>query len=221
MTILQSHPQDAIPRNRSTKAQKGPTVVKYVGEHLALEFSAKLQHAGVLNGSRGFLVTENGRDISDEYREVIFLEWPSPQHLRDFVASPELLEHRVKMKPYVDGPTDVKLFNIDSDDISSFFAVDALVEYLVVKPRDTSEAGVQSVSQYLQSELGSAKAMVGSSSNLETREIAVVSIFASDSDLNTARASAARQQLLTELAKTASTTSLVAHVKKVIPPAEK
>ncbi|KAI0522128.1 hypothetical protein F5B22DRAFT_643151 [Xylaria bambusicola] len=206
------------------KLKKDSTLVKHVEEHLAPQLSAKLQHSGVLNGTRGFLVTENGRDVRDEYRDIVFLEWPSRQHLRDFAASPELAEHKEKMKPYIDGPTNVKLFEIDNDDISSFFGADAVVEYLAIKPNDTSEAGVQSVLQYLQSglsQLGSAKALVGGSCNLETREIAVVSIYASDADLNAAKAAAARQQLLAELAKTVSTTSLVAHVKKVIPLGEK
>ncbi len=83
---------------------------------------------------------------------------------------------------YADGPAELKLFEV-GDGVSSLFGSDTVLEYLVIKPKDASEASVQNVLQQLQSRLpqfGTAKVVVGGSSNLETREIALVGLYASD-----------------------------------------
>lgn len=113
-------------------------------------------------------------------------EWPSVQHFRDFVVSPALREQGAKMAGYIEGSTNLKLFQTSggSDDISALFGIDNVVfEYLAFKPKDPSDAGVQSVLQLLQprlAQIGTAKTAIGSTSNLETREIGVVSVYASD-----------------------------------------
>ncbi|KAI0400072.1 hypothetical protein F4802DRAFT_602389 [Xylaria palmicola] len=196
---------------------------------------AKLHEAGVLNCLRGFFATEDGRDISGDFREVLLLQWPTAQHFRDFISSPGFLEFKTQLEPFAAAPPELKpfavappplkLFEDAEGDVPSLFGVpgDAVLEYLVIRPRDPSEAGAQGVLQQLRSglaHLGARGAALGTTSNLATREIGLVSLYASDAELETARASAARQQLLAAVAGAADVTSLVAHVEKMLPLSE-
>ncbi|KAI1756008.1 hypothetical protein F4782DRAFT_378452 [Xylaria castorea] len=216
MTILEI----ALPRLKSD-----PVLIEEL-KTLAPAFVTNLQKAGVLNGLRGFFGTENGRDIRDECREILLLEWPTAQNFKDFIASPAFLEFSGKLKEkFAAAPAELKLFDAGSD-VSSLFGpeTEAVLEYVIVKLKDTSEAGVHSALQKLQSglsQLGSPRAAVRKSSNLATQEIALVSLYASDAELEAAKASAARQQLLADIANVANLTSLVAHVNKIIPLADK
>ncbi|KAI1739082.1 hypothetical protein F4680DRAFT_422798 [Xylaria scruposa] len=213
MTILEI----ALPKLKSD-----PALIEEL-KTLAPPFVANLQKAGVMNGLRGFFETENGRDIRNEFREILLLQWPTAQHFQDFVVSPGYLEFAGKLKEkFAAGPAELKLFESGSE-VSQLFAgvgaeAETVVEYVMVKPKE--EAGVDGVLQKLQSglsQLGSAKAAVRKSSNLATQEIALVSLYASDAEFETAKASEARKQLLADIASTADLTSLVAHVRKVIP----
>ncbi|TRX94087.1 hypothetical protein FHL15_005165 [Xylaria flabelliformis] len=215
MTILEI----ALPKLKSD-----PALIEEM-KALAPPFVANLQKAGVMNGLRGFFGTENGRDIRNEFREILLLQWPTAQHFKDFVASPGYLEFAAKLKEkFAAGPAELKLFESGSE-VSQLFGQGAegetVVEYVMVKPKDASEAGVDSVLQKLQSglsQLGSAKAAaVRKSSNLDTQEIALVSLYASDAEFEAAKASEARKQLLADIANTADLTSLVAHVEQKYP----
>ncbi|KAI0869127.1 hypothetical protein GGS24DRAFT_174237 [Hypoxylon argillaceum] len=200
------------------KLKKDVALIAEVEANILPAFRVKLQEAGVLNGLRGFLVTEDGRDVRQDFREILLLEWPHAQKFKDFVASSAFLEFASSLKDLVYGPPELKLFDA-SGDISSLFGTETTLEYLVVKPKDASEASVQRLLQKLQADLpqlSSSKAAVANSSNLDTREIAIVSLYASDAELDIAKASASRQQLLAGIANTADVTSLVAHVKKEI-----
>ncbi|KAI8953314.1 hypothetical protein F4801DRAFT_128475 [Xylaria longipes] len=203
--------------------KRDPVLIEEAARTLAPPLVVKLRAAGVLNALRGFFATENGRDIGDEYREILLLEWPTTQHFKDFVASPGYLDFSSKLKEYAAGPAELKVFDAGSD-VSSIFGPETVLEYVVVKLKDASEAGVQSALQKLQSglsQLGSPRAAVRKSSNLATQEIALVSLYASDAELEAAKASTTRQQLLADIANVADLTSLVAHVVRVISPADK
>ncbi|KAI0452062.1 hypothetical protein F5B21DRAFT_356728 [Xylaria acuta] len=201
--------------------KRDPVLIEEALKTLAPLLGINLQAAGALNGLRGFFSTENGRDIRNEYREILLLEWPTAQHFKDFVASPSYLEFASKMKEkYAAGPPELKIFEAGSDVSSLFGPSETVLEYIVVKLKDASESGAQSALQKLQSglsQLGSPKAAVRKSSNLATQEIALVSLYASDAELEAAKASTARQQLLADIANAADLTSLVAHVEKVLP----
>ncbi|KAJ8107292.1 hypothetical protein ONZ43_g6779 [Nemania bipapillata] len=201
------------------KLKKDAAKIAEAEETILPSFRVKLQEAGVLNGLRGFFVTENGQDIRQDFREVLLLEWPHIQKFKDFIVSPAYLGFAGQVKDIAYGPPELKLFDV-SDDISSIFGSETTLEYLVVKPKDTSEASVKSLLQKLQSNLpqfGAAKAAAASSLNLETQEIAVVGLYTSDAEFETAKVSASRQKLLADIANAADVTSLVAHVAKEIP----
>ncbi|TGJ80307.1 hypothetical protein E0Z10_g8455 [Xylaria hypoxylon] len=204
------------------KLKRDAELIKQAEAKIVPLITAKLSDAGVKAGLRGFFVTENGRDVRDEFREILILEWPSIQHFKDFVVSTSYKEFGAELKNFAYGPPELKLF--DADKSLSIFGLDTVVEYLVIKPKDASEASVQNALHKLQSglsQLGASKVAIGSSSNLDSQEIALVSSYASDAELDTAKASAARQQLLADIAGTADVTSLVAHVKKELPLAGK
>ncbi|KAI0415756.1 hypothetical protein F5X98DRAFT_210465 [Xylaria grammica] len=205
------------------KLKKDAQVIQDVDEKVIPGLNVKLTKAGILNGLRGFFVTEDGRDVREDFREVLVLQWPSAQHFRDFVASAAFAEFSSGLKQYSYGPAELKLLDVAGDGTSIYGKDTAVIEYLAVKPKDASEAGVQSALKKLQSGLshfGTEKVVVGSSINLETQEIAVVSAYTSEAELETVKASAGRQQLLADIASIANVSNLVGHVKKEVPLAE-
>ena len=111
-------------------------------------------------------------------------EWPAIQKFKDFIASPYFHEFQAQVREggYARGPPELKL--IDTvDDLASLFGSNRVAEYLVVKPRDTSEVGVQNVLKKLQSGLpqfGASKVVAQSTLNLEPQEIVVLSSYTSD-----------------------------------------
>lgn len=186
--------------------KKDPVLIREGMKTLIPPLVTNLKKSGLLNGLQGFFATENGRDISDECKEVLLLgarplpfhpipvsfslasnspttEWPTTQHFQDFIASPGFLAFAGEVKEkYAVGPPELKLFEVGSD-VSSLFGSETVLEYIIVKVKDDSEAGVQSVLQKLQSglsQLGTPKAAVRKSSNLPTQEIAIVSLYARD-----------------------------------------
>ncbi|KAI1420712.1 hypothetical protein F5Y12DRAFT_719235 [Xylaria sp. FL1777] len=216
------------------KLKNDPALIKEVEEDVMPGFNVTLQKFGARNMLRGYIVTENGRDVREERRLVLVLEWLAVEDFKNLVASASFLEVVGKLKErYTDGPGGPKLFEVDGG-LSSLFGSDTVLEYLVIKPKDASEAGLKSVLQKIQSRLpqpGTAQVAVGSSVNSETQEIALVSLYPSDAreleaftdnsmhtqELN---ASTIRQQVLADIADAADVTSLVMHVKKQFPLAE-
>ncbi|KAI0149609.1 hypothetical protein GGR57DRAFT_504787 [Xylariaceae sp. FL1272] len=167
------------------------------------------------NGLRGWIVSENGRDVKADFREILVLEWPEIQDFHNFVASDGFQGFigLLKSKGLVQGPTELKIF--DAENPSQLFASHPVLEYLVIKPRNTSNATGEDVLHQLKSQLailGSSKAVVGSSTNLEPKEIAAVGLYTSDAELEKAQGSSARQALLQDIGKAADVTTIVAHV---------
>ncbi|KAI1163931.1 hypothetical protein F5B18DRAFT_296913 [Nemania serpens] len=200
--------------------KKDPVLLQEIAETLASGFVGLLREAGARNGQRGFIVTEDGRDQKDEYREILLLEWPDAKHFQDFVASPGFAEFQGKLKSAAAGPPVLKVFDPTDDDVSAVFrSDDTVLEYLVVKPKDVSPASLQGLLEKVQTGLprfGTAKVAVGSTVNLEAQEIGLLSLYASDAEFDAAKATTGRQQLLADIAAEADVTSLVAHVEKVI-----
>ncbi|GAP89974.1 hypothetical protein SAMD00023353_4400830 [Rosellinia necatrix] len=207
--------------------KKDASLMKDFEEKLAPQLTTKLAKAGAKNGLLGPLATEDGRDVSGEYRQILLLEWESARYFDAFVASADFAEFAGELKAkYAAAPARPTLFDPadGGDELSSIFGGDAVVvEYLAVKPRDASEAGVEAVLTKLRSgsgglaRFGAPRVAVGSSANLETREVAVVGVYASDAELDAAKTAAARQELLADLAGVADVTNFVARVKKILP----
>lgn len=55
------------------KLKKDAALIAEVEANILPAFRVKLQEAGVLNGLRGFLVTEDGRDVRQDFREILLL----------------------------------------------------------------------------------------------------------------------------------------------------
>ncbi|KAI0105708.1 hypothetical protein GGR51DRAFT_518859 [Nemania sp. FL0031] len=189
-------------------------------ETLVPPFVVNLQKGGVKNGLRGFFETQDGKDIRDQYREVLLLEWPSVQHFKDFIASPPFVQFADKLKEkYLAGPPELKMLSVDGE-VSQLYGGEPILEYIAVKPNDASEESVKKLLQQLQSsigDLGTSKVAFGGSVNLDVQEIAILSVYASEAEHEAAKTSASRQQLLATLKSAATVTSLVGHVKKEIP----
>ncbi|KAI1276397.1 hypothetical protein F5Y07DRAFT_399392 [Xylaria sp. FL0933] len=197
---------------------------KEVKEGVLPGLITNLQKSGVRNGLFGPIKKENGRDVSKECRMALFLEWPAKEYFDKFITSPGYKDFGGKVKPYAAGPPNLKLFEVDDTSVSTLFGRDTVIEYLAIKPKDASEESCKNILQQVQSRLpqpGTAQVVAGSSVNLETREIALVNLYASDAELDAANASEARKQLLADIAGAADVSSLVAEVKKEIPIAEK
>ncbi|KAF2970511.1 hypothetical protein GQX73_g3029 [Xylaria multiplex] len=202
-------------------------LIKDIEKKMVPALNIKLNKAGVQNGLRGFFVTEGGRVSKDgEFTDILLLQWPTFQHFKDFIASPDYHEFSsgVKEGGYASGPPDLRLFDV-ADEPSSLFGSNTVIEYLTVRPKDISELGVQSVLKKLQSELpkfGTSKVVVGSSLNLEPKQFALARVhhailYTATGELDAAKASTTWQQLLADIGHTADVTSLVAHVKKEHP----
>jgi len=115
-------------------------------------------------------------------------EWPSAEHFQTFISSAPFLSVMGAVKEkYADGPPVLKLFDYAHHDdhstkLASIFGQDTVLEYLVIRPKDDTEAGVEHVMKKLQqsrlaSELGTQRVAVGKSSNVQTVEIAVLAAW--------------------------------------------
>ncbi|KAI1120787.1 hypothetical protein F5Y10DRAFT_116586 [Nemania abortiva] len=203
--------------------KRDPVLVAEALETLLPPFMVTLEEGSVINGLRGSFVTENDVDVTSQYRQTLLLEWPSVEHFQKFITSQPFLDFGGKLKAYVDGPPNLKLIDVEGD-VSHLFGSETVFEYIAIKPKDASEAGVKKILQQLQagrSHFGTSKMAFGASSNLETQEIAVVILYGSDSELDAAKELPARKQLLEEIKTSAEVTRLVAQVKKEIPAAGK
>ncbi|KAI1299739.1 hypothetical protein F5Y03DRAFT_246697 [Xylaria venustula] len=206
--------------------KKEPAIIRDVKEELVPSLIKLLSKSEPKNGLFGYVVTENGRDVREDNRLILLLEWDAVENFKNFVASSGFLEFAGKLKESAaPGSAPPKLFDVDNG-VSSLFTSDTVLEYLVIKPKDASEASAKSILEKIQSKIpqpGTAQVVVGKGIvNTETGEIALVSLYASEADLAATSASAARVQLLADIADTVDvTTTLIAHVKKELPLAEK
>ncbi|KAI1258994.1 hypothetical protein F5Y18DRAFT_322120 [Xylariaceae sp. FL1019] len=180
--------------------------------HIVLDL---LKASKARNGLKGWLVSENGRDVKAEFREILVLEWLQIQDFHEFVASDGFqgFVGLLKGKGLLQGPPDLKIF--DTENPSQLFASHPVLEYLVIKPKNTSDATGENILHNLKSHLatlGSSKAVVGTSANLEPKEIAAVGLYTSDAELAKAQGTNARQALLQDIGKVAEVTTLIAHV---------
>lgn len=86
----------------------------------------------------------------------------------------------------MDAPSRPKIFAVPEGVDPVFAAASAAIQYVAVRPRDASDAGVQAALKTLKASLsrfagaGARGAVVGESLNTETKEIAVVGVYDSD-----------------------------------------
>ncbi|CAJ2503427.1 Uu.00g108210.m01.CDS01 [Anthostomella pinea] len=176
-----------------------------------------LQEAGAVNGLRGFIHSEDGRDVTTDVREVLLLEWPSASKFRDFLTSPLYLEFAERIKSVSDGPPIFKLH--ETSDSSKLFGSDTILEVLEIRPNErVTEEDVQGILHTVQSgfeKLNSPKAVYGSSLNLDKKEVVVIGVFANDAELDAAQVASSRPEMLAHVGGSAMVTRLIAHVGRV------
>ncbi|KAH8429756.1 putative quinol monooxygenase [Aspergillus melleus] len=65
---------------------------------------------GLLNAFRGFILTENGVDVRDAYREFLLFEWVKAEDFQAFIKSDQFANFASSIKHLVTGPPTLQLF---------------------------------------------------------------------------------------------------------------
>ncbi|KAI1083662.1 hypothetical protein F5B20DRAFT_527932 [Whalleya microplaca] len=191
------------PESKKSLPEKLPIVVK------------SFQDGGVLRGVRGFLVSEDGKDVSADYREVVVLEWASTSDFHAFVASPTFANMQAAIKPISNGPPELNVF--ETNDGSQLFGTHPVLEILRIRPKGASiDEHVQTILKKLQTKLhNDSEAVYGSSVNLPQKEVAVIKVFENKASLDAANNASSRQELLKEIGDLAEVTRLVADIQQI------
>ncbi|KAI9040313.1 uncharacterized protein KD926_008403 [Aspergillus affinis] len=69
---------------------------------------------GLLNAFRGFILTENGVDVRDAYREILLFEWVKTEDFHAFVKSEQFATFAGSIRHLVTGPPTLQLFETDA-----------------------------------------------------------------------------------------------------------
>ncbi|KAI5866533.1 hypothetical protein GGS23DRAFT_275796 [Durotheca rogersii] len=198
--------------------KKDPGVIEAVLKALPVGIKA-FKNAGVLRVAQGFLASENGRDVTSESREVLVLEWPTVSAFHDFVGSPAFANYTGLLKPFLDGPPQLNIF--ETNPASSLFTGGSTLEILLVSPKTApSDEDLLALSKKVQSSLekaGGADAVYGSSLNLPLKKIAVLRVFPSETELNSTQSATVRQEVTKSVDGLAEVTQLVSNDLKVLP----
>ncbi|KAK1142073.1 hypothetical protein N8T08_008155 [Aspergillus melleus] len=65
---------------------------------------------GLRNAFRGFILTENGVDVRDAYREFLLFEWVKAEDFHAFIKSDQFANFAGSIKHLVTGPPTLQLF---------------------------------------------------------------------------------------------------------------
>ncbi|KAJ5119058.1 hypothetical protein N7448_010766 [Penicillium atrosanguineum] len=100
-------------------------------------FRKKLTHPnpGFLQGFRGFVVTENGKDVREDFREIVIFEWDKMDSFHHFVKSDQLKDAVSSIKHLMNGPPTLQLFdtNVGPKDAASSPIVE-IIQARISKP---------------------------------------------------------------------------------------
>ncbi|KAI1809278.1 hypothetical protein GGS20DRAFT_324876 [Poronia punctata] len=194
--------------------KKDTAVVKQAVEEVIPVLKPLFIQHGVLANLRGFIETEDGKDVRDQFREILLLEWPTTEHFQSLIQSSGFHGAMDIVKKYANGPPHLKLFEV-TESLAAIFPEKAVAEYLMIKPKD--EASKDRILEKLRpglASLGTARATVGPSANLDPVEIAVLGLYEDQAELDAAKKSSERQSLLADISVEATVTSLVAPVSR-------
>ncbi|KAI1138549.1 hypothetical protein F5Y05DRAFT_43299 [Hypoxylon sp. FL0543] len=196
--------------------KKGPEIAKQAVEKLPIAFKA-FKDGGALKGLHGFIHSEDGKDVSSDCRQVIVLEWPYESAFGDFVKSPGYGTVGAALKPFATGPAELNLF--ETNDGSHVLGAGPVLEVLLGRFRNTtSDEDVKAVLSKIQSTVGKTNgppAIYGSTLNLPEKKIGIIRGFTSKAELEGAKSTSSRQEILAEIGKLAEVTQLVAEVKPI------
>ncbi|KAJ5267565.1 hypothetical protein N7478_010373 [Penicillium angulare] len=68
---------------------------------------------GLLSAFRGWVVSENDKDVRDQYREVLIFEWVEEASFYSFIASAQFASFVGMIKRFIQGPPILQLYNTD------------------------------------------------------------------------------------------------------------
>ncbi|KAJ6112103.1 hypothetical protein N7523_008164 [Penicillium sp. IBT 18751x] len=82
---------------------------------IAPTFRRKLTHPnpGLLSGFRGFIVTENGKDVKADFREIVIFEWNKMESFQNFIKSDQLKDAASTIKHLMSGPPTLQVFDMN------------------------------------------------------------------------------------------------------------
>ncbi|KAJ5896427.1 uncharacterized protein N7473_005826 [Penicillium subrubescens] len=142
------------------------------------EISRRLTHPnpGVLCAYRGWVLTENGRNVGEEHREFLLFEWNRVESFHAFVVSEQFVNFAASIRHLVNGPPTLQVFetNFGPGDAASASSVEI---YRVSVPNaENAEAALKTweeISRKAQETYGDKVAITyGKSQNLEEEVIA-------------------------------------------------
>ncbi|KAI0884228.1 uncharacterized protein GGS22DRAFT_189359 [Annulohypoxylon maeteangense] len=197
------------------KLKKDPELIKQALSKVPGLARAAFKEAGVQRGLRGFIDSENGKDVTSELRELVILEWLSASDFTTFIESSAFVSYMEHMKPYADGPPELDLFETNIG--SPLFGPREFLEIILVRPKNvTSLEDVETILKKVKSSLEEAndsETIYGASVNLSEQVATIIRTFASREEREAAKNS--QQELLSEIGKLAVVTRLNAEVKQL------
>ncbi|KAI0834753.1 hypothetical protein F5Y06DRAFT_151208 [Hypoxylon sp. FL0890] len=198
------------------KLKKDSETVKEATGQFPIIFKA-FKEAGVLRILQGFIGSEDGKDVSSDFRGVLLIEWANASAFNEFIKSPGFESLKDALKPFVTGPSELNLF--ETNDGAHLLGAGPVLEILLVRPKNaSSDEDVKSILKKVQSSLeksNASTAIYGSTLNLPEKKIGILRGFASKAELEDAKNTSLRQEILTEIGDVAEVTQLVAEVKQI------
>ncbi|KAI1458933.1 hypothetical protein F4805DRAFT_107049 [Annulohypoxylon moriforme] len=195
------------------RLKKDPDLIKEALSKVPGLARSAFKDAGVQRGLRGFIDSENGKDVTADLKELVILEWLSASDFTAFVQSQAFITYMGHMKPYADGPPEIDLFETNTG--SPLFGSREFLEIILVRPKDSSnDEDVEDILEKVRSSLEKAndsETIYGASVNLPQRMATIIRAFESRKEREAAKQS--QQELLSEVGKLADLTRLDAEVK--------
>ncbi|KAI1631880.1 hypothetical protein F4809DRAFT_132102 [Biscogniauxia mediterranea] len=200
------------------KLKPEPEVIRKAEQEAIPVIVNAFKEVGVLNGLRGLIETQDGRDVSSDMRLVLVLEWPSRSVFDAFFESAAYKNFRGLLQPLSQGPPELKLY--EASDASKFFSSDSVLEVLEIRPKPAVAQGdaVENILKAIHAAVEKnidPKAVYGTTLNLDQKEVVVTRLFATQSELETEAAGASRRELLGNIGDLAEVTRLVAKVNRI------
>ncbi|XXG95765.1 hypothetical protein Hte_002036 [Hypoxylon texense] len=171
------------------------------------------KEGGALRTAQGFLVAENGTDVTSDSREILLLEWPTESAFHEFIKSQAFGTFKAAIKPFSSGPPELNLFETNAG--AHLFDTYTL-GLLLLTPKDASN--VPTILEMIQSGLEKAAesgVVFGSSLNLPQKKIGIFRAFASKEELHNPKNVASMQEIRKDLGDLADITQIVADIKSV------
>ncbi|KAI0600748.1 hypothetical protein F4775DRAFT_545490 [Biscogniauxia sp. FL1348] len=200
------------------KLKPDPESIRKAEQDVIPVIADAFKDGGVLNVLRGWIETQDGKDVSSAMREVLVLEWPSPSAFHAFVKSAAYMNVQALLKPLATGPPELKLY--EASDASKFFSSDSVLEILEIRPKPAVAQGdaVENILKKIRAAVEKSidpKVVYGSTLNLDEKEVVVVRLFATQSELATEATGASRREFLASIGDLAEVTQLVSKVDRV------